>query len=219
MNSTLTIDPSSNGTTGYFLIKDGQVFFGEIKTTVYEQQLTSLYELVKEKQPTNIIYESIQYINNLADNTEREMEVKELKEKLQKLINFATRLGERSKNLSRLLYQQYYEVVELERLEKLEEKERLLETIEKEVELIELQNQKEIANELTKKEFLNQLEIRLKTYRVDKNKKDYWIIKTRHGEFADKTYLAFSRRIAMLTIRKNQQLEKVIEMEIEKDSS
>jgi hypothetical protein len=116
------------------------------------------------------------------------MEVKELKEKIQKLINFATKLGERSKNLTRLLYQQFSEVVELERLEKLDgkyleayllwksimranyqpkllkvaprERERLLETVEKEIELIEAQNQKEISNELTKEEFLEQLELR-----------------------------------------------------------
>ena len=119
------------------------------------------------------------------------MKTNELKEKIQKLINFAAKLGERSKNLSRLLYQQFYEIAELERLENLDGKyleayllwksimranyqpellkitpqarQELLTAIEKEIELIEIQNQKEISNELTKEEILNQLESRWKS--------------------------------------------------------
>ena len=66
---TLTIDPSSDGTTGYFLTDGKDQKFLEIKTTVFNQQLTNLYELVREHQPTNIVYEDIQYINNVGSNT------------------------------------------------------------------------------------------------------------------------------------------------------
>jgi hypothetical protein len=50
------------------------------------------------------------------------MNTQELKERIQKLINYSDKLGERSKNLNRLLYQQLYEVDELEKLERLEGK-------------------------------------------------------------------------------------------------
>lgn len=50
------------------------------------------------------------------------MKIQELKDKIQKLLNYSNSLSERSKNLSRLLYQQLYEVIELERLDKLEGK-------------------------------------------------------------------------------------------------
>ena len=112
-----------------------------------------------------------------------------IKERIQKLINYSDKLGDRSKNLNKLLYQQLSEVDELERLEKLEgkyleayllwksikranyqikllklapeDKEKLLNLIEKEVELIETKNQKEISNELIDEELLEQLSIRL----------------------------------------------------------
>jgi hypothetical protein len=48
--------------------------------------------------------------------------IQELKDKIQQLINYASRLNKRSNNLTKLLYQQLYEVIELERLEKLEGK-------------------------------------------------------------------------------------------------
>jgi tRNA U34 5-carboxymethylaminomethyl modifying enzyme MnmG/GidA len=64
MNRTLTIDPSGNGTTGYFLIDGDRKEFFEIKTTIFWQQITMLYELVKKHQPTNIIYEYTNYISN-----------------------------------------------------------------------------------------------------------------------------------------------------------
>ncbi|CAI2162558.1 17828_t:CDS:2 [Funneliformis geosporum] len=73
MNRTLTIDPSSDGTTGYFLIDESMsaMNFFEVKSTVFNQQMTSLYELVREHQPANIVYEGIQYINkdNISSNT------------------------------------------------------------------------------------------------------------------------------------------------------
>lgn len=75
--------------------------------------------------------------------------------------------------------------------------------------------------------------------RLDKNQKDFWIIRTQLGEFAqEKSYLAFSTdynlvpktksllenyyeklkgRMVLLTIRKAKDKEKVIEMEVEKN--
>lgn len=132
------------------------------------------------------------------------MERQELKEKIQKLIDFSLKLGERSKNLNKLLYQQLYEITELEKLEKLEgkfleayllwksitranyqpellkvaptDREKLLAVIEKEVELIELNNQREISNELTNEELLKQLGTRIKSGKI---KRDW---ETIHGE-------------------------------------
>jgi len=116
--------------------------------------------------------------------------INELKDKIQKLLNYSNNLSERSKNLSRLLYQQLYEIIELERLEKLEgkflaayllwksimranyqtellkiapkDKEKLLETIETEINSIEKRNQAEISQELTNEELLTQLGLRIK---------------------------------------------------------
>ncbi|CAI2161851.1 14255_t:CDS:2 [Funneliformis geosporum] len=221
MNRTLTIDPSSDGTTGYFLIDESMsaMNFFEVKSTVFNQQMTSLYELVREHQPANIVYEGIQYINkdNISSNTgslfklmgsieslknmksklqkysdqelvselERRKEIKEklarnnltmlissdiketiripkrvkkirvcdekeLEDKIQQLINSATKLGERSKNRLQLLFKQLEEVSELETLARLEEK--LLATINQEIEKIEENNQQDLAQELTNEE-------------------------------------------------------------------
>jgi len=118
------------------------------------------------------------------------MPINELKERIQKLISKADNWANRSKNLNRLLYQQLYEVIELERLEKLEgkylatyllwksimranyqtellkitpkDKEKLLETIEAEINSIEKRNQAEISQELTNEELLEQLRLRIK---------------------------------------------------------
>jgi len=118
------------------------------------------------------------------------MPINELKERIQKLISRADNWANRSKNLNRLLYQQLYEVIELERLEKLEgkflaayllwksimranyqtnllnisphDKEKLLETIEAEINSIEKRNQAEISQELTNEELLEQLRLRIK---------------------------------------------------------
>jgi len=118
------------------------------------------------------------------------MSINELKERIQKLISKADNWANRSKNLNRLLYQQLYEVIELERLEKLEgkylvayllwkslmranyqtellkiapkDKEKLLETIEAEINSIEKRNQTEISQELTNEELLEQLRLRIK---------------------------------------------------------
>ena len=122
------------------------------------------------------------------------MKTQELKDKIRQLIDKAAKLGERSKKLNKLLYQQYYEIDELEHLEKVPEeflnsylkwksivranyqpkllrsapqdREKLLEFIEKEVELIELRNQQEIANELTNEELLDQLNFRIKSGKI-----------------------------------------------------
>ena len=116
--------------------------------------------------------------------------INELKERIQKLISKADNWANRSKNLNRLLYQQLYEVIELEKLEKLEgkflaayllwksimranyqtnllkiapqDKEKLLETIEAEINSIEKRNQAEISQELTNEELLEQLSLRIK---------------------------------------------------------
>jgi len=73
--------------------------------------------------------------------------------------------------------------------------------------------------------------------RLDKNQKDYWIIRTQSDQFTKKTYLAFgtdynlSKKTltflinyphlivdhwAVLTIKKNEELEKVINLELDK---
>ena len=119
------------------------------------------------------------------------MEIQELKNKIQQLINYASRLNERSKNLTKLLFQQLDEVKELETLERLTGKfleayllwksikranyqekhlrtvpqnsQELLETINKEIELIEKNNQQEITSELTNEELWQQLTFRLKS--------------------------------------------------------
>lgn len=114
----------------------------------------------------------------------------ELKDKIQNLLTYATNLGERSKNLSRLLYQQLYEVIELERLENLEgkilaayllwksitranyqaellknsphDREKLLDTIEEEINSIEKRNQQQLSQELTNEELLKELSLRIR---------------------------------------------------------
>ena len=73
--------------------------------------------------------------------------------------------------------------------------------------------------------------------RLDKNQKDYWVIRTKLDEFVVKTFLAFSddyklsdlirslltncpyqlvNKMAVLTIKKKDDFEKVIAMELEK---
>jgi len=135
------------------------------------------------------------------------MKIQELKDKIQKLLNYSNSLSERSKNLSRLLYQQLYEVIELERLDKLEGKylaayllwksimranyqpnllsiapndqEKLLETIEAEINSIEKRNQAEISQELTNEELLEQLRLRIKQGEL---------IIAKDGEIIEKTH-------------------------------
>ena len=135
------------------------------------------------------------------------MSIIQLKERIQKLISKADNWANRSKNLNRLLYQQLYEVIELERLEKLEgkflaayllwkslmranyqtnllkiaphDKEKLLETIEAEINSIEKRNQAEISNELTNEELLEQLILRIKQGEL---------IITKDGEIIEKNH-------------------------------
>jgi len=117
------------------------------------------------------------------------MEIQTLKDKIQQLIDSATKLKERSKKRLPLLFQQLDEVKELETLERLEGKfltayllwksikranyqpkhfhltaydqGKLLEIIQKEVELIETNNQQDLVQELTNEELWEQLKFRL----------------------------------------------------------
>lgn len=73
--------------------------------------------------------------------------------------------------------------------------------------------------------------------KLDKNQKDYWIIRTQSDQFTKKSYLAFGtdynlskktltllinyphlivEQWAVLTIKKNGELEKVINLELDK---
>ena len=65
MNKTLAIDPSSDGTTGYFLFneKERATSFEETKSTVLLEQMKCLNDLVRNYKPTNIIYESTNYVS------------------------------------------------------------------------------------------------------------------------------------------------------------
>jgi len=132
------------------------------------------------------------------------MSINELKERIQKLISKADNWANRSKNLNRLLYQQLYEVIELERLEKLEgkylaayllwkslmranyqtellkiapkDKEKLLEVIETEVKMIKDKNQWQISQELNDEELLKELGKRIRNDKLLGKKKEDYIV-------------------------------------------
>ena len=153
------------------------------------------------------------------------MSINELKERIQKLISKVDNWANRSKNLNRLLYQQLYEVIELERLEKLEgkflqayllwksimranyqpnllnispnDKEKLLEAIETEVNSIEKNNQRQISNELTDEELKEELGRRIWEDRFFNSKKEDHIVNQEDDYF--KIELFFNKKAEVKT--------------------
>jgi hypothetical protein len=63
MNKILTIDPSGTGTSGLFLTDGKTQEFTQYQGTNWQDHLEFLIDYIKEKQPTQIIYEHSNYIH------------------------------------------------------------------------------------------------------------------------------------------------------------
>lgn len=61
---TLTIDPSGTGTSGFFLTDGTTYEFTQFNNPLWKEHLKFIMNYIKEKQPTQIIYENSNFIHN-----------------------------------------------------------------------------------------------------------------------------------------------------------